>query len=254
MKREEALHLQSHELPAAMTQSTYDASIERDLRVLSDYHVVFLVDDLVSKVLRSTWTDAKEVTKNLASIANQYDHDGVDICFLAGETVGLRLKTTRDVEQYLETLRVDTVDYGETKLAEGLENLLGSYMDRLAKGGASVKKRNFIVILGGRDERELGDVEKVLVSVAKQLDEGRYPPDQLGVQFFQISNDGDSWEILQDFDDNLRNKYRLGRDMVDAEMCNHSELSALRLVKLLLGPINKRWDGKVLPPDEPSPL
>jgi hypothetical protein len=57
MKREEALHLQSHELPAAMTQSTYDASIERDLRALSNYHVVFLVDDLVSKVLRSTWTD-----------------------------------------------------------------------------------------------------------------------------------------------------------------------------------------------------
>ena len=27
-------------------------------------------------------------------------------------------------------------------------------------------------------ERELGDVERVLVSVAKQLDEGGYPPDQ----------------------------------------------------------------------------
>ena len=42
--------------------------------------------------------------------------------------------------------------------------------------------------------------------------------------------------------------------MVDAEMCNHSEISASRLAKLLLGPINKRWDKKALPPDEPSPL
>jgi hypothetical protein len=41
---------------------------------------------------------------------------------------------------------------------------------------------------------------------------------------------------------------------VDAEMCNHSEISALRLAKLLLGPIDKKWDGKVLPEDEPSPL
>ena len=99
---------------------------------------------------------------------------------------------------------------------------------------------------------------------------------QLGVQFFQISNDGESWKFLKDFDDNLRKKYRLGRvslvfagfvltdtntesfplpqDMVDAEMCNHSEISVSRLAKLLLGPINKQWDGKVLPPDEPSPL
>jgi len=98
----------------------------------------------------------------------------------------------------------------------------------------------------------------------------------LGIQFFQISNDGESWKVLQDFDDNLRKKYMLGRvilmfdgfaladsnsqfftlrqDIVDAEICNHSELSAPRLAKLLLGPINKRWDGKVLPPDDPSPL
>lgn len=43
-----------------MTQATsaiYDASVEKDLRVLSCYDVVFLVDDVVSKVLRSTWTD-----------------------------------------------------------------------------------------------------------------------------------------------------------------------------------------------------
>lgn len=98
----------------------------------------------------------------------------------------------------------------------------------------------------------------------------------MGIQFFQISNDGESWETLKDFDDNLRKKHKLGRvslaskespladaipaplpplqDMVDAEMCNHSEISALRLAKLLLGPINKGWDGKVLPADEPSSL
>lgn len=45
---------------AAMTQSiapTYDAPTEEDLRALSGYDVVFLVDDVVSKTLRSTWTD-----------------------------------------------------------------------------------------------------------------------------------------------------------------------------------------------------
>ena len=34
---------------------------------------------------------------------------------------------------------------------------------------------------------------------------------QLGIQFFQISNDGESWKTLKDFDDNLRKKYGLGR-------------------------------------------
>ena len=32
------------------------------------------------------------MTKNLALIANQYDHDGVDIYFLGGEKFGLQLK------------------------------------------------------------------------------------------------------------------------------------------------------------------
>lgn len=34
---------------------------------------------------------------------------------------------------------------------------------------------------------------------------------QLGIQFFQISNDDESWKVLQDFDENLRKKYMLGR-------------------------------------------
>jgi len=108
---------------------------------------------------------------NLALIANQYDNDGVDIYFLGGEKFGLKLKvrtntarvdirdpdrvwpsqTANGVEEYLSNLRVDAVDYGEIKLAEGLGNLLGKYMDKLATGDASVKKCNFIVILGGRD-------------------------------------------------------------------------------------------------------
>jgi hypothetical protein len=51
---------------------------------------------------------------------------------------------------------VDTVDYGEIKLAEGLENLLGKYMNALLARDPNVKKRNFIVILGGRDGRSSG--------------------------------------------------------------------------------------------------
>ena len=114
------------------------------------------------------------MTRNLALIANQYDHDGVDICFLGGEKPGLRLKvcpttvvltytvltwssqSTDSVEEYLTSLRVDTVDYGETKLAEGLKNLLGKYMDALVAGDPNIKKRNFIVILGGRDGKSSG--------------------------------------------------------------------------------------------------
>ena len=46
---------------------------------------------------------------------------------------------------------MDTVDYGETKLAQGLEILLEEYMDILATAGTSIKKCDFIVILGGRD-------------------------------------------------------------------------------------------------------
>ena len=40
-----------------LASPAYDTSVEKDLRVLSGYDVVFLVDDVVSKVLRSSWTD-----------------------------------------------------------------------------------------------------------------------------------------------------------------------------------------------------
>jgi hypothetical protein len=113
------------------------------------------------------------------------------------------------VEEYLENLRVDTVDYGETKLAEGLENLLGKYMDALATADTSIKKCDFIVILGGRDgesfglasnrgliitpiERELEDVERVLVSIAKRLDQGMYPPDQVSISRHRAAADSPS--------------------------------------------------------------
>lgn len=62
------------------------------------------------------------------------------------------------MEEYLENLRVDTVDYGEIKLAEGLERLLGKYMDTLVTADTSVKKCDFIVVLGGRDGESLGFV------------------------------------------------------------------------------------------------
>ena len=42
---------------AQLISPTYDASTEKDLRVLLGYDVVFLVDDVVSKTLRSSWTD-----------------------------------------------------------------------------------------------------------------------------------------------------------------------------------------------------
>lgn len=39
------------------TSPEYDALMEEDLRILRGYDVVFLVDDVVSKTLRSGWTD-----------------------------------------------------------------------------------------------------------------------------------------------------------------------------------------------------
>ena len=48
--------------------------------------------NLFTADLSYSTSQAREVTKNLALIANQYDHDGVDIYFLGGEKFGLRLK------------------------------------------------------------------------------------------------------------------------------------------------------------------
>ena len=55
------------------------------------------------------------------------------------------------------------MDYGETKLAQGLGALLGRYLDRLVTEGTNLKKCNFIVILGGRDGQPIALVPNYII-------------------------------------------------------------------------------------------
>lgn len=140
---------------------------------------------------------------------------------------------------------------GITPTGEKLEELLLDYLLRLeqAKSEADaghpgalqqVKPVNFLIITDGAPT---DDPESVIVTAAQRLDAGRFPINQVGIQFIQIGNDPSATEALRELDDDLAGKYRI-RDIVDTTLYTGNALDATTLTKILLGGINRRVDRR----------
>jgi hypothetical protein len=81
------------------------------------------------------------------------------------------------------------------------------------------------------------------VTAARRLDQGKFPINQVGIQFIQIGNDPSATEALRELDDDLAGKYNI-RDIVDTTPYSGHQLDAQTLTKILLGGINRRVDRR----------
>ena len=84
----------------------------------------------------------------------------------------------------------------------------------------------------------------MIVTVAKRLDAGRFPPFQIGLQFVQIGDDDRAAEFLQSLDDDLSKKHGI-RDFVDCTpftATNGGRIDAEFIKKALLGGVNRKID------------
>jgi hypothetical protein len=218
--------------PYTLPQEFVEAGIkEDDLAILKDYDTVIILDD--SGSMTPLWPQACRILGILAEVAAKYDKNGIDIHFLNESKAGEHLKSRHEVEH----LFAGVSPSGPTPLGECLERVSHRLLKEIAKGNPC-KKVNYLVITDGRPT---DDAEGAIVHIAKRLDKAGATLSQLGFKFIQIGSNENARKFLEKLDNELKEKYSI-RDMVDTEPYNGSELTAARLVKLLLGGINRKVD------------
>ncbi|PVF96352.1 hypothetical protein CPB86DRAFT_787101 [Serendipita vermifera] len=232
--------------PNARASVNRRASVEDPLLQLVKYDTIIIVDDS-SSMAGARWFEAREALAGVAELASKYDSDGIDIHFLNSTLVGQGLTNAAEVNSLFNRVEPD----GITPTGEKLEELLLDYLlkleDAYAQAAAgdptaknAVKPANFLVITDGAPT---DDPETVIVQAARRLDAGKFPLNQVGIQFIQIGNDPSATEALQELDDDLAARHGI-RDIVDTTPYSGSELDATALTKILLGGINRRVDRR----------
>ncbi|KAL8671444.1 MAG: hypothetical protein Q9168_004050 [Polycauliona sp. 1 TL-2023] len=204
---------------------------------LQKYDTVFLVDDSESMNGRR-WKTTCKVLADIASIAVQYDRDGVDVRFFNNyldDSERKNLNTSAKVMDLFSRTEPD----GPTLTADILDEELNEYMyeyqqDRHKKG------LNLIILTDGEPDKGQ-DVEGVIVKYANELRKEKAPPFLVGVQFVQIGNDPTAASFLSFLDTKLKGKHDLDRDMVDTVRWVPGDEDHL-FEKILLGGILKRLD------------
>lgn len=201
-----------------------------------------------------SWRETKQALAAITPICTAHDQDGIDIYFLnnrnpGGDNIGgyTNVTTTAGVESIFNTVR----PLGGTPTGTRLNHILKAYLaqlgeslERQAQGHeATVKPLNIIVVTDGVPS---DDVESIIVSAAKKLDSWDADPAQVGIQFFQVGNEKEAAEDLQELDDALSEQYGI-RDMVDTVPWTGQEgatLTADGIMKVLLGSIVRKHDRR----------
>ncbi|KAG6864816.1 hypothetical protein C0991_007002 [Blastosporella zonata] len=225
---------------------------ENHLNQLWEFDVVLVVDDSGS-MGGSRWKEAKSALEMLATVATQYDKDGIEIHFLnSDETM-----TTSDPKA-VKALFNSVQPKNLTPLGGRMTKLLNAYMERL-KSDPETRKVNFIVITDGA-ATDNPMTYNIIVETARTLDEMKSSPNQIGIQFVQVGDDRNATAFLKALDDDLKLHakvrvcrallftilvllylFGLVKDMVDTTSPDGKPLD---LVKVLLGAINRRVDVK----------
>ncbi|KAL4976955.1 hypothetical protein BDW66DRAFT_133545 [Aspergillus desertorum] len=247
--------------PAPAASSSSSTGVTPDDTAYSFLHTfdtIFLVDDSTS-MRGKRWREAEDVIAAIAPICTHYDSDGIDIYFLnhrnhsrfgSGGGNASGYKNVTDACGVREVFRSVSAS-GATPVGTRLHQILTPYLrdlKRLTFHGreSELKPLNIIVITDGVFT---DDVESVIVSAARQLDDPSVQavPWQVGVQFFQVGDDQQAKEFLQTLDDELvrRHSYDDIRDIVDTVPWKGDRgtvLNADGILKCVLGAVNKKYD------------
>lgn len=232
--------------PSYLAKPLRQESRENALETLRKYDTILIVDDSGS-MRGALWEEAKEALAGLASIAADYDSNGLDIHFLNYTESALGIKDAYRVEALFRKVEPE----GYTPIGERLEGLLSDYLRDLEKaqrqyekGDSSALKRikpvNFIVITDGCPT---DDPASVIIAAARRLDAKHFPLTQVGIQFVQIGNSRKATAYLRELDDTLSSHYNI-RDIVDTTPYMNTKLTSDMLIKILLGGINRRVDHR----------
>ncbi|KAK5653066.1 hypothetical protein OQA88_9352 [Cercophora sp. LCS_1] len=233
---------------------------KNEFSLLSLFDTVFLLDDTASMGETdgedgpSRWDQLVESLRYTVDIVCRYDKDGVDVHFLCNDS-----KDETNITEGQRILDLLTREVGPdeegggTYLSTQLHTILAIYMGRYTawhKGRNQVprpekpKMLNLIIITDGEaDDKD--SVEDLIVASAKELDELKAHPTQVGIQFLQIGTDEGAAKWLRELDDSLKKRHGV-RDMVDTRPWNNprevNKSLRDRLSQILLGAISRAKD------------
>ncbi|WAR63300.1 hypothetical protein PtB15_18B383 [Puccinia triticina] len=230
--------LTHHSGPPAPAPTVPLAAGEDPLAILARYDTVLLIDDSASMSLQGRWSEAAAAVAGLADTLVRYDNDGIDVYFMNSVEHLRNATSAADVTALFR--RVQPVGRS-TPTDVRIEELLGIYLERLEVGKASglpaIKPLNLLVITDGEAD-DPDTLAYALAGFADRLECGRFPLNQLGVQFIQIGNDRAATLFLKSLDDELRADSARRRDIVDTTPYQGGVTTQF-LIKALLGGINK---------------
>lgn len=203
---------------------------------LSTFDTVFVIDDSTS-MRGPRWKEASSTLTSITPICTARDADGIDIWFLNHKSIYTNVNDVYAVECIFNNISPN----GSTPIGTRLYNILNPYVQALQRHETK-KPLNIIVITDGA---ATDDPESVIVDAAKKLDAMQAPPWQVGIQFFQVGDDGEAAEVLRELDDALVDM-GCKRDMVDTVPSNGrgASLSADMILKTVLGGVHRRFDRK----------
>ncbi|KAJ5522988.1 hypothetical protein N7494_013174 [Penicillium frequentans] len=238
--------------------STLDSAFDD----LKNYDTILLVEDS-SSMDGPRWREAEAAIAAIAGICTKHDTDGIDLYFLnhrKERNAPNGAYTNIKIEEQVRNIFASVAPRGATPVGRRLRDILQPYMYRvkwmqqaprdmygeLRDPALFVRPINIITITDGEFT---DDAESIIGQFVEILDMCVAPPEQVGIQFFQIGEDEDARAYLEELDNNLgQNSQRKHvRDIVDTvpwRGSNGSTLDGEGVLKCVLGAVNKRLDRK----------
>ena len=219
-----------------VSKQVREVNKEKVFARLGKYDTVFLVDDSDS-MKGQRWTTTSLVLAKIATIAVNYDKNGVDIRFFNKYFKDSERKNLDSSRKLMDMFRNVEPD-GPTLTADLLEEELSDYMHEIKKDW-NRKGLNLIVLTDGEPDRGQ-KVENVIVKYAKMLEKEGVSEFKVGIQFVQIGGDEKARKFLKDLDNGLMERHGLDRDVGPIQARCASELIQCRWSILYYGKKAKR--------------
>lgn len=198
---------------------------------LRDYNTVFILDDTCSMAIEDTqvsgtpmsrWECLLSSIQCFEDVIAKMDRDGVSVRFLINREKDMShvrdgrqlLQNLHQIKLYHKRFRKSNASK-ESCLNAVLSSVISDYMFRLRRRNYDIedkkppedlKKLKLIVITAG-DLDEYEEVERTLVTTARDLLAADAPSDQVGVQFVHVGKDVKAASWLRTLDNHLKQMY-----------------------------------------------
>lgn len=175
--------------------------------------------------LQSRWELIKESTIAFASKCEQLDPDGITVYTFNDGFKRFENVTADKVIEIFE----DEEPFGNTNLAEVLQDALDNYFQRKAKGQTKPNGEIILVVTDGQPNDRKA-VVKTIVDATHKMDVDRK---ELGISFIQIGNDEQATKFLKILDDELQGSGGAKFDIVDTITIEEIKQKNLKMKDIL---------------------